>query len=208
MRFMRKGNRVRPLAALDELAELYRCWDEAEERDRDAWPGAFGCPGGCARCCEQAPAVPVTPLEALVVAEAVRRLDEPLRSRVRGRLAETAAQSAGLTAPPVSVPGEMSLSLGLNGPCPLLEEGRCAVYTARPLVCRAFGFAAEERNIYFGCELLAAVVRSEREMRLPSLRAALGARPEAMVLDNEGRALPPQGVLAEMVVRLLEPAGH
>lgn len=200
--------RVQPLAALDELAELYRYWGEAEERDHGTWPGALVCPGGCARCCEEAPAVPVSPLEALVVAEAVRRLAEPLRSRLRWRLNEVAARSAGRAVPPAAAPGELSLSLGLNGPCPLLEQGRCAVYEARPLVCRAFGFAAEDRNIYFGCEMLADVVESADALNLPSLRAALGARPEATVLDDRGQALPPQGALAEMVVRLLAPAAH
>jgi len=84
---------------------------------------ALACPSGCGTCCEVF--VPdVLPAEAAFIALWLLEY-EP------GLAAEAAAW------------GE----LGISGmpPCPLLghspEGARCAIYPARPLVCRLFGFA-------------------------------------------------------------------
>ena len=81
------------------------------------------CRRGCTFCCHLS--VSATPLEAARIAGALRaeaRLD--LERAVLG----TADRLAGLDA---------QARLGRRTPCPLLLEGACSVYEARPLACRA-----------------------------------------------------------------------
>lgn len=187
------------------LEELYCDWSDAEARDALTWPAAFRCPTPCSTCCERSAALPVTPIEAVVVADAVAKLEPALRARARERIAELASRIGTGTAEggdPVAIdPGPGNLL----GPCPLLENGRCSVYSARPLVCRAYGFSADADAAYFGCEILEPVLRSCGEIRLPSLEAARFRMPVARVLDRSGRALPVAGMLAEFLDRLLPP---
>lgn len=68
------------------------------------------CAPGCADCCRL---TSVLPLEAGVLASALAGLDPGLRARVRENVA-----------------GDL---------CPLLVDGRCAVYRERPIICRTHG---------------------------------------------------------------------
>lgn len=186
----------------ESLERLYAAWAEAEARDSATWPAALRCPAGCSRCCERSPDVPVTPAEAVRVAEAIGRLPAERRDAIRRRIAETArwltdsARAAGTRAPV---------------PCPLLEGHLCAIYADRPLVCRAYGFAAERTDrggavreiAYLGCEILEPVVRGDPSIRLPNHAAACAALPRVLALDRDGKALPDVGPLAEMLDRLL-----
>jgi hypothetical protein len=81
------------------------------ERDAD-----MQCAPGCAACCDVALTVCAT--EAAPIREAVAAL--PLDARAR-----LAARAVALE--------------GRDGPCVMLEDGRCVVYAARPLVCRTQG---------------------------------------------------------------------
>lgn len=188
----------------DDLERLYAAWAEAERRDRPRWPADLRCPAGCSICCERSPDVPVTPAEAAHVAEAVERLPAARRSVIRRRISETARW--------ITDAGRADRSRA-PGPCPLLEEpgvaapashGRlCAVYADRPLVCRAYGFAADGAGTLLGCEILEPVVRAGGPIPFPDHAAARAALPDATVLDREGRALPPSSPLPEALDRLL-----
>lgn len=171
----------------DPLGDLYRLWNEAEDRDRTTWPAELRCPSDCARCCERSAGIAITSLEAERLARGVDALDGPLRERIRRSVSDTAAR---LLDPAKTGPGHLS------GPCPLLENGRCAVYEDRPLPCRAYGFSVEAPSTYFGCEILAPVVESAGpDLRLPSFTGAWNAQPH-----GEDPAV---GPLAEMLDRLL-----
>lgn len=122
---------------------------------------AFACPSGCGTCCEGF--VPdVLPAEAAFIALWLLE-NEP----------DLAAEAAAWGEPGISA----------LPPCPLLRhtsEGvRCAIYPARPLVCRLFGFAGvrdrEGRTSFRPC------------VSLPSGAATGGARP-SMVGDDLVRA--------------------
>lgn len=180
-------------------------WDEAQERDSKSWPSAFRCPDGCAKCCERSPALPVSPGEALVLAEAVTTLPSPLRERVIARVRELAArvESDRVAAPTATYDPEGPLRPGLEGACPLLEDNRCTVYDARPVICRAYGFAAEKGGVYYGCEILVEILSEAGVVDLPDYEAALRSVPTHKVLDKHGTVLPDRGMLAELVDRLL-----
>ncbi|APR88199.1 Hypothetical protein A7982_13548 [Minicystis rosea] len=107
------------------LVELFAKVDTFFDRVHARFPDRDGvtCHAGCDDCCRRR--FSVTLIEAEAIAEAVASLPEPSRKV----LAERALH------------GDPTV-------CPALDEGgRCAVYTARPLICRTHGlpirFAAE-----------------------------------------------------------------
>lgn len=77
--------------------------------------GAMQCRSGCDDCCRAR--LTVTGVEAAVIRAGLPALDDAVRARLRER----------------AVAGD-------DGRCPALEgDGRCAIYEARPLVCRSHG---------------------------------------------------------------------
>jgi Fe-S-cluster containining protein len=88
--------------------------------------GAVACKEGCDHCCYQA--VGVTPLEALAIADHLRRTrpsDE--LERVTAHLADRREKTRDLSA------GER---FSPEHPCAFLESARCTIYEVRPLSCR------------------------------------------------------------------------
>ena len=81
-------------------------------------PHAFRCGEGCDACCHVR--IGVFAVEAAPIREALARLtreDPALRARLRAQADDPAHQDR----------------------CALLVDGRCAVYEARPLICRSHG---------------------------------------------------------------------
>jgi uncharacterized protein len=98
------------------LAELYARVDGffARAAARLPGPGGLTCHTGCTDCCRRR--FSVTALEAEIVAEGLAALPDETRAAVAARAA---------------APHEA---------CPALEEdGRCAVYASRPVICRTHG---------------------------------------------------------------------
>jgi Fe-S-cluster containining protein len=92
-------------------------------------PHAIACREGCNFCCYNQ--VEVTPPEALLIGHYVAENFSPaerdgLRNRVMGALSLKAGKSKKKIA-----------RLRHKLPCALLQDGKCTVYTVRPLVCRA-----------------------------------------------------------------------
>lgn len=75
--------------------------------------GKLQCRAGCCHCCTLNS---VLPLEAVVLAGAIRDLDADRRTRISSQ-----AERRDLTF------------------CPLLLDGRCTVYPSRPLICKTHG---------------------------------------------------------------------
>jgi hypothetical protein len=74
------------------------------------------CAPGCCDCCRQH--ISVFPVEAVSIALAVEGLPGDAADTLRRRAARAPA----------------------DGPCPLLDgDGRCALYAARPIICRTQG---------------------------------------------------------------------
>jgi hypothetical protein len=115
-------------------------------------PEALACREGCSDCC--APRLTVLRVEADAVREALAALPAALRARV-------AAQA------------------DRPGPCPLLVDRRCAVYPARPLICRSHGLAVRADAVVDSCPLNYREVAASPECILD-----LGNVTTALVLVN------------------------
>lgn len=104
-----------PPSARARLGELYAKLDGFFTRAHARYPEGITCHTGCADCCRRR--FSVTGLEASVLAEALAALPADRRRELAHR-----ARSGDL------------------GVCPALDgDGRCALYAARPAICRSHG---------------------------------------------------------------------
>lgn len=102
---------------LDEYAQLSAKVDDFFDRVQGRYGAHMRCAAGCSECCGHHLTVSVVEAEAIARALATR--DAAARERLAVR---------------ASALGDA------EGPCPALEpDGRCAIYEARPLVCRSHG---------------------------------------------------------------------
>jgi Fe-S-cluster containining protein len=77
--------------------------------------GQITCSEGCSNCCT---AITIFPVEAAALNAALEALPEARRAAIRRHVAAHAG-------------GER---------CPLLDDHRCLLYAARPIICRTHGF--------------------------------------------------------------------
>jgi Fe-S-cluster containining protein len=115
--------------AQGRLEQLWQKIDAFFARVQTRYPGELACRAGCSDCCHRE--LTVTSVEAAAIEATLRALDPAARAALAARAVQPAAA---------------------NGACSALEaDGRCAIYPARPLVCRSHGLplrfaAAEERR--------------------------------------------------------------
>jgi Fe-S-cluster containining protein len=103
-------------------------------------PKPIVCRAGCYFCCFTQ--VELTPPEALLLGHYVEDHFSPEEKQgLRERVAKNLKLKAGKNKMEIA-------SMRQELPCPLLREGRCSVYPARPLLCRAMHSLAAEQ-----CEL-------------------------------------------------------
>lgn len=101
------------MTAEDRLAELRSKVDTFFTRVAARYPGQLACAPGCADCCRGE--LTVTAVEAAGIARAVSALAPAARAELARRARD-------------------------GTPCVALDaDGRCAVYEARPIVCRSHG---------------------------------------------------------------------
>jgi hypothetical protein len=105
-----------PMAtALERLGELQARVDGFFAGVHDRHRVAMSCGAGCHACCQ--PGLSITAIEAVAVDAELARLPAGRRATLRERA-----------------------QVGEGAACAALEsDGRCAVYPARPLVCRSHG---------------------------------------------------------------------
>lgn len=92
-------------------------------------PQPVACKAGCNFCCFNQ--VEVTPPEALLIGHYVEQhFSAEAKEKLAGRLTESMQLRSGKDKAELA-------QIRQENPCPLLEDGHCAVYSVRPLVCRA-----------------------------------------------------------------------
>ena len=101
--------------ALESYFDLVAKVDDHSRRSAERLAGRLNCGPGCTDCCRH---ISVFPVEAVGLALALQDLPADRIEALRRR--------AGTAEP--------------DGACPLLDpDGRCALYAARPLICRTQG---------------------------------------------------------------------
>lgn len=99
--------------------------DEMTAEIISAYPDHITCHRGCDGCCRH---LSLSLVEAVALAVALASLPEEQIDHLQNR-ARTATET---------------------GPCPLLEQGACALYDYRPIICRTHGLPI--RLVEEGCE--------------------------------------------------------
>ncbi|MBK7975385.1 MAG: YkgJ family cysteine cluster protein [Deltaproteobacteria bacterium] len=110
------------MSALDRYRELVAKVDVFFGRVEQRHGDQLLCGSGCFDCCLVR--LSVTPVEAIVIADALA----PLPATTRAHLAERARRDD----------PERCAALG--------DDGRCAIYAGRPLVCRSHGVPIRQRD--------------------------------------------------------------
>lgn len=164
------------------LGRLYAGADLLTKRFRERH--GLACSPRCARCCSQL--VPVWPVEAAALIPGIRELVPTDRGRValrehaRQQLAEQSGVLAreGVRRHPSDMPvwrvrtGQLEPLVHRKWPpCVLLAEGRCQVYTRRPLLCRLYGFPTAAIPTNFCRRLGAPLIDGAAGKRLAAIPA-------------------------------------
>jgi Fe-S-cluster containining protein len=112
-------------------------WDHEFRTEAARFGDRIQCRRGCSMCCSQMFAI--LPLEAARIARLVSALPPRDRERLqaRARAYLEAARRMGLRGPGPQDP--IRPRTGVRIPCPALEGDACAIYEARPLICRKWG---------------------------------------------------------------------
>lgn len=102
-------------------------------------PEAVACRPGCDDCCHAL--FDLAPVEALAIALAFSDLPRKQRRDIQRRAQKAARLFDQAAAQALAVEGEERLRIlsQARTPCPLLADGRCAVYDERPITCRLYG---------------------------------------------------------------------
>jgi hypothetical protein len=104
---------------LDSYRQLLARLDAFFERAAARYTEEMRCRPGCDDCCGRD--LELHAFEAACLVEAARALQPGARDRIRDRARSCLEDEEAV--------------------CPLLEEGRCVVYQARPVICRTHGLA-------------------------------------------------------------------
>lgn len=138
---------VSPTVLLPILQNLSNSMSELAIRGASQLGKQLSCREGCGACCRQA--VPITPVEARILAEWIGHQPQErqavLRERFRraaARLEETGIAQRVRDSSSTSgrdVMHQLGLDyFALGVPCPFLEEERCTIHPIRPLRCREY----------------------------------------------------------------------
>ena len=102
------------MSGLENYLSLLSRVDELCSNTAERFDSQISCRPGCDACCRH---LSIFAVEAAAVKVALSALAEPDAALIR--------QKAGMT--------------GLEDPCPLLHDGLCLLYRARPIICRTHG---------------------------------------------------------------------
>lgn len=136
---------------LQVVAALQAGADQAFASVAQRFPREVACGHGCDDCCHAV--FDLTPIEALALAQAFRGLPRQERREALRRADKAAAAFDRLAAQALALPVEERIAAFSQAriACPLLWEGRCLAYAARPLTCRLYGIPVATQGASHSC---------------------------------------------------------
>lgn len=147
------------------------------------------CRAGCTACCHQA--VPVGPSEVVALDRAIDALEPAARERIRERITSTAAHLTALgfrSGDMVRRRDLASAYFDMQTPCPLLEDGTCAVRAARPLACREYLVVSDPVH----CAATPSSATSVERARIVRIRSRVDVLTGHARIERDAGAGPPR----------------
>jgi uncharacterized protein len=123
---------------LSDYRQLLTDLDRFGETLAMRFPVEITCHLGCTGCCQQH--LSIFEVEAANLRAFIATLPEKRKAELRARAEATLAREADFEARDVPPPDEFPPEPDRAVPCPALIDGVCAVYDARPVICRTHGF--------------------------------------------------------------------
>lgn len=102
------------------------------------FPTELTCHRGCTGCCQQH--LSVFEVEAESLRQFLKTLPESVRQKLSHQARTTLEREAQFEAQNIVPDTEFPPDPARAIPCPALVDGDCAVYPARPVICRTHGF--------------------------------------------------------------------
>jgi Fe-S-cluster containining protein len=137
------------------LSQISEEWDEEFARNKAIYGEKIHCRRGCSECCSQM--FHITELEAAYVSGAVKLMPPERQFEMKERARRYLRDREDLLARHEVCDAWGSLPKpGLRLPCPALEDGACAIYAHRPLICHKYGiplYNPRSPDRLFACEL-------------------------------------------------------
>lgn len=140
---------------IDRYLKICSAFEAEFERNRRLHGERIQCRPGCSDCCHQL--FQITEVEAAWISHGLQMLPSSRREELKQRAAPYLEARGKL----VTARGEPEAwgSLPPSGTrlaCPALDNGVCAIYEFRPLICRKFGiplYNPDKPGRVFACEL-------------------------------------------------------
>ena len=178
------------MALLANYQTLVARVDELCRQIGEGWGAQIVCRQGCDSCCRH---LNLFPVEAAALSAALRALP-PIK------VAELQARAR---------------SAALDDPCPLLVEGSCQLYAARPLICRTHGLpllikGTDGPRVDYCAQNFAGVASlpAAAVIDLERLNSALVAINQLYLRDSQGDAMPASERIAIAAALLLRESGE
>ncbi|HKK01835.1 MAG TPA: YkgJ family cysteine cluster protein [Desulfuromonadales bacterium] len=168
--------------SLHNYRELVSRVDALCRRIENDFREHLACRKGCSSCCRH---LSLSRVEAAALSKSLHGLSPERAAHIRERAGQA----------------------GPDDPCPLLEDGACLLYEARPLICRTHGLPVmvkrDERKSVDFCpenfrDLTSLPARAVIE--LDTLNATLAAIDGLFTAENRDRNLPERPTIAEALL--------
>jgi Fe-S-cluster containining protein len=150
------------------ITHLYGMMSRAEEQAERG--NALPCKAGCSWCCENV-TVLLTHAEWTVIVQYLKAADPKIARKVlRKALIEHKKSKDVVDQISADQDNAEEIAASIKSPCPMLENGQCTIYEARPHDCRMYGcsFRSEDLN---ACHLVLDAVAG-KSVTLPTYEAS------------------------------------
>ncbi|MCI0528789.1 MAG: hypothetical protein L0Y56_15230, partial [Nitrospira sp.] len=121
-------------ALFDSYQRILNLVEKEFNRNLQVYADRMQCRKGCFSCCHQV--FRISLMDAAVLSRAVKKLDPTIRAKLQAKARaylEAKEELIQKRAAETGLEEDEAPTVGLRLPCPVLENGICSLYEARPL---------------------------------------------------------------------------